>query len=545
MSQEYTPVVWVDETENQVGTVINKARLDQMQSAHHYADGFEEVDAVPTADPHVDYHKVVFCTADTTFYRWDGTQWVKDVDDSTLALLQAHEADHNNPHVVTKTQVGLGNVDNKGTVSSWQSTPDNDHIPTEKLVKDGLDAKVDDSQIVSAFQGTPDNTHIASEKLTKDSLDAKLDDSQLVTSWSGTVSDTNIPSEKLTKDSLDLKINTSAIVSAWQVTPDDSHIPSEKLVKTYIDTSLTDGSVTKIGTATVGGDLKPVYLNAGVPTAVANDFVDVSTNNQSISGSKIFTNGLTVQASSYPNIYVKDTDSHIGDNISAEMGAVVGRDGDDKRLGEVRFIKNYNSTDGEISIAQLNTYKPNNLSSAERLQLRNSNNSGAWAQAPYRTYNPSNTSDIVTIGSLQASSDVVHTVNAETVNGLKTFTGDLTTMLSCASGIRIQIKHNEMDGTIPSADQSCYIMFSGKNDNYVRGSVGYGVNTTGDGYMYLSARRYNNAGTKTFRFVSANNGDGYATTPIRITSSAQVSGNTTYDDDIVTIGTLKKLGLIS
>jgi len=152
MSQEYIPVTWVDETENQVGTVINKARLDQMQSAHHYADGFEEVDAVPTADPQVDYHKVVFCTADTTFYRWDGTQWVKDVDDSTLALLEAHEADHNNPHVVTKTQVGLGNVDNKASVSSWQTTPDNDHIPTEKLVKDSIDAA--DNEIAKIKDGT-------------------------------------------------------------------------------------------------------------------------------------------------------------------------------------------------------------------------------------------------------------------------------------------------------------------------------------------------------------------------------------------------------
>ena len=112
MTQEYTPVEWVDETPDQLGTTINKARLDQMQTAHHFADGFKEVDTVPTADPGVDYHMVVFCTADTTFYRWDGTQWVKDVDDSTLALLEAHEADHNNPHVVTKDQVGLGNVDN-------------------------------------------------------------------------------------------------------------------------------------------------------------------------------------------------------------------------------------------------------------------------------------------------------------------------------------------------------------------------------------------------------------------------------------------------
>lgn len=135
MSQEYTPVEWVDETPTQIGTVINKARLDQMQSAHHYADGFEEVDSIPTDDPGVDYHKVVYCTADSSFYRWDGSQWTKDVDDDTKALLQQeiqratdaegaiaqdlsdHENDHTNPHQVTKAQVGLGNVDNTSDIA--------------------------------------------------------------------------------------------------------------------------------------------------------------------------------------------------------------------------------------------------------------------------------------------------------------------------------------------------------------------------------------------------------------------------------------------
>lgn len=122
MSQEYTPVEWVDETATTQGTTINKERLDQMQSAHHYADGFEEVDTVPSADPLVDYHKVVYCTADATFYRWDGSQWTKDVDDTTKALLEAHEADHSNPHAVTKAQVGLGNVDNTSDADKPIST---------------------------------------------------------------------------------------------------------------------------------------------------------------------------------------------------------------------------------------------------------------------------------------------------------------------------------------------------------------------------------------------------------------------------------------
>ena len=44
-----------------------------------------------------------------------------------------------------------------------------------------------------------------------------------------------------------------------------------------------------------------------------------------------------------------------------------------------------------------------------------------WSESPYRTYNASNISDVVTIGSLHASSDVVHTTGNEVVNGFKKF----------------------------------------------------------------------------------------------------------------------------
>lgn len=161
MTQKYTKVTWQDETTSQQGTLINAERLDQMQTAHHFADGFEEVDTAPTADPDVDYHKVVYCTADSTFYRWDGTQWVKDIDDDTKALLLAHEADHNNPHVVTKAQVGLGNVDNTADLDK----------PVSTAMQTALDAKVDDSQIKGSWSGSLSNDNIPGEKLVKDSID--------------------------------------------------------------------------------------------------------------------------------------------------------------------------------------------------------------------------------------------------------------------------------------------------------------------------------------------------------------------------------------
>lgn len=49
----------------------------------------------------------------------------------------------------------------------------------------------------------------------------------------------------------------------------------------------------------------------------------------------------------------------------------------------------------------------------------------AYMTIPTRTYNASNTSDVVTIGSLQSSTDVVHTIGSETIAGTKVFTGGL------------------------------------------------------------------------------------------------------------------------
>lgn len=235
MSQGYTPVEWVDETPDQMGTIINKARLDQMQTAHHYADGFEEVDTVPTEAPGVNYHKVVFCTADTTFYRWDGTQWTKDVDDSTLAILEAHEADHGNPHEVTKTQVGLGNCDN---------TSDADK-PVSTAQQTALDAKLDDTQLITSWGtggASATDSNIPSAKLTKDTLDTKLDDTQVVSAWQGTPDNAHIPTEKLVKDGLNAKVDDTQVVSSWQSTTDNDHIPTEKLTKDTIDGVASDVS---------------------------------------------------------------------------------------------------------------------------------------------------------------------------------------------------------------------------------------------------------------------------------------------------------------
>ena len=96
---------------------------------------------------------------------------------------------------------------------------------------------------VTSWSATVSDTNYPSEKLVKDSLDAKQSTSAKVTSWTATVSDDNYPSEKLTKDTLDLKENASNKVDAWSATTTDVHYPTEKLVKDSLDLKADASSI--------------------------------------------------------------------------------------------------------------------------------------------------------------------------------------------------------------------------------------------------------------------------------------------------------------
>ena len=51
---------------------------------------------------------------------------------------------------ISAVNVTTDNTENKNNkVSEWQTTPDNTHYPSEKLVKDGLDAKADSNEVVA------------------------------------------------------------------------------------------------------------------------------------------------------------------------------------------------------------------------------------------------------------------------------------------------------------------------------------------------------------------------------------------------------------
>jgi len=92
--------------------------------------------------------------------------------------------------------IGSGNIDIQGSSvdidTSFPSTPSDTHVPSTKLVKNSLDGKAASS-----------HTHsISNVSNLQSSLDAKVTGAK-VTSWSSTVSDSNVPSEKLVKDTID------------------------------------------------------------------------------------------------------------------------------------------------------------------------------------------------------------------------------------------------------------------------------------------------------------------------------------------------------
>ena len=126
-----------------------------------------------------------------------------------------------------------GKEDTSNKVSSWSSTTNDTHYPTEKLVKDSLDSKqatlvsgtniktinnetlLGSGNITIQGGGGSGGSYIndfygdsSTNELVID-YDTGVSQADIVTSWSSTVSDTNVPSEKLTKNSLDGKANST------------------------------------------------------------------------------------------------------------------------------------------------------------------------------------------------------------------------------------------------------------------------------------------------------------------------------------------------
>lgn len=199
-----------------------------------------------------------------------------EVDDKETALsntITQHSGKTDNPHKVTKAQVGLDKVLNVASYSKDEvdtklaTKSDSTHTHDDRYYTETeIDTKVSalntsiankqTSALVTAFQTTPDNTHYPSEKLVKDSLDSKADSSSL-TSHTGDKENPHAVTKAqvglgnvlnvaaYSKTEIDVKVatlnteigkkQTANLVTEFQTTPDDTHYPSEKLVKDSID----------------------------------------------------------------------------------------------------------------------------------------------------------------------------------------------------------------------------------------------------------------------------------------------------------------------
>lgn len=170
----------------------------------------------------------------------------------------------------SKVDALLGDKQTAALRTTWQSTPDDTHYPSEKLVKDALDGKATAADLagkqtianlVTSFSGTPSDSKYPSEKLVKDSLAGKINNAD-VANWD---SEGNVFNEKQVEITTGktymvigaLRINvvagsnsgnsviTNTIFKVWQKTLPGSSTLNEKtgtIYYTYVRTDQNGGS---------------------------------------------------------------------------------------------------------------------------------------------------------------------------------------------------------------------------------------------------------------------------------------------------------------
>ena len=140
------------------------------------------------------------------------------ITDSTAHTNIGSSANATQSTINSNIDTALGNKADSSNLSNYVLTSkilsdistatDNTQLVGAKELKDEIDALRGEvptgveltANKVSSWSGTTNNTHYPTEKLVKDSLDAKLDDSQLKTSISSSSSNTDIPSAKAVYD---------------------------------------------------------------------------------------------------------------------------------------------------------------------------------------------------------------------------------------------------------------------------------------------------------------------------------------------------------
>ena len=129
---------------------------------------------------------------------------------------------------VTTAVNNLGSVkeDKSNKVTAWQSTPDNTHYPSEKLVKDSIDGKQDPITFDGTYNASTNKAATVSTVTTavNNLGSVKEDKSNKVTAWQSTPDNTHYPSEKLVKDTIDaIESGSSQQIDEHKLDHDNPH----------------------------------------------------------------------------------------------------------------------------------------------------------------------------------------------------------------------------------------------------------------------------------------------------------------------------------
>ena len=172
---------------------------------------------------------------------------------------------------------------NPTKVTSWSSTPSDNNVASEKLIKDSLDDKVskssttgllkNDGSVMTGGTGSSNwaignHSHSGYVSATK------------VTSWSSTVSDSNVPSEKLVKNSLDDKISkssTSGLVKNDGSIDTNTYLTSSALTN-YVQKSNTSGLLKNDGSVDTSSYITSSAISGMLTSSdIANNLTTTTT----------------------------------------------------------------------------------------------------------------------------------------------------------------------------------------------------------------------------------------------------------------------------
>lgn len=336
MTQQYTPVAWQDETTSQQGTLINAERLNQMQTAHHYADGFEEVDAVPTADPSVAYHKVVYCTADNTFYRWDGTEWTKDIDDETKALLQqeiarateaegelAQDIADETARATAQEQDLASRITAEASARNQADTALGNRITAEATARESADTELGadiGAETARARQAEQANAQAIATHVADKANPHEVTKAQVGLGNVDNTADLDKPVSTATQSALNEKASTTAVQAVTVRVDTLESAVADTYNKAQIDTYLAakaDKATTYTKTETdtllaTKADASTTYTKTEVQTYVSNALDSYApmvrtTGNQTIGGEKLFTGVIINQRPNYSALVLRNT----------------------------------------------------------------------------------------------------------------------------------------------------------------------------------------------------------------------------------------------